>query len=75
MLLENAIDATVLVKRRAPLKSWRVGFPLEDEMYTEGQPMILQHVAHIDPCKWALNYVDILDNPLNEGATDRIARN
>ena len=75
MLLENAIEATVSVKRCTPIRSWRVAFPLEDEMSTKGQPMILRHVAHRDPCKWALNYVNILDDPLNEGATNRIVRN
>ena len=49
--------------------------PLEDEMYTEGQPVILQHMAHRDPCKKVVNYIDILDDPLNEGATDGIATN
>ena len=52
-----------------------MAFPLEDEMYTEGQPVILQHVAHRDPCKQAVNYIDILDDPLNERAIDGIARN
>ena len=52
-----------------------MAFPLEDEMYTEGQPVILQHVAHRDLCKQAVNYIDILDDPLNEGATDGIAKN
>ena len=51
-----------------------MAFPLEDEMYTEGQPVILQHVAHRDLCKQAVNYIDILDDPLNEGAIDRIAK-
>ena len=44
-------------------------------MYTEGQLVILQHVAYRDPCKQAVNYIDILDDPLNEGATDGIAEN
>ena len=52
-----------------------MAFPLEDEMYTEGQPVILQHVAHIDPCKQAVSYIDVLDDPLNEGATNGIATN
>ena len=74
-LLEKAIDVTAFAKRRAPIRSWRVAFPLEDEMDTVGQPMILRHVARKDPCEWALNYVYILDDLLNEGATDRIPRN
>ena len=74
-LLGNAIDATVSVKQRTPLRNWSVTFPLEHEINTESQPMILRHVAHRDPCKWALNYVNILDGPLNEGATNRIVRN
>ena len=49
--------------------------PLVYEMYTEGQPVILQHVAHRDLCKQAVNYIDILDDPLNEGVTDGIAKN
>ena len=52
-----------------------MGFPLEDEMYAEGQPVILQHVAHKDLCKQAVNYIDILDDPFDEGATDGIVKN
>ena len=59
---------------RANQKSTR-GISLEDEMNLVGQPMILWHVARKDPCEWAVNYVFILDDPLNKGATDRILRN
>ena len=51
------------------------GFFLEDELNSESQPMTLLHVAHGNPCKWVLNYINVLDDPLNEGATDRMARN
>ena len=48
---------------------------LEKQEDTESQRMTLQHVAHKNPCGLALNYANILDDPLNEGATDRIAKN
>ena len=52
-------------------KSMR-GISLEDEMNPVGQPMILRHVARKDPCERVVNYVFILDDPLNKGATDKI---
>ena len=51
------------------------GIFLEKQKDTESQPMTLQHVAHKDPYGLALNYANILDDPLNEGATDRISKN
>ena len=62
-------------ERRAPLKNWHVAFFLEKQKDIESQPMTLQHVAHKNPCGLALNYTNILDDPLNEGATDRITKN
>ena len=48
------------------------GISWEDEMNPVGQSMILLHVARKDPCELAVNYVFILDDPLNKGATNRI---
>ena len=48
------------------------GISWEDEMNPVGQSMILRHVARKDPCERAVNYVFILDDPLNKGATDRM---
>ena len=56
---------------RANQKSTR-GISWEDEMNPVGQSMILLHVARKDPCERAVNYVFILDDPLNKGATDRM---
>ena len=48
------------------------GISWEDEMNPVGQSMILLHVARKNPCERAVNYVFILDDPLNKGATDRM---
>ena len=37
--------------------------------------MTLRHMVHRNNSGLALNYVNILDDPLNEGATDGIAEN
>ena len=74
MLSENAIDATVCKMTRTTQELTR-GTSLERREDIESQPMTLQHVAHKNPCGLALNYTNILDDPLNEGATDRITKN
>ena len=74
MLSENAIDATVCKMTRTTQELTR-GTSLERREDIESQPMTLQNVAHKNPCGLALNYTNILDDPLNEGATDRIAKN
>ena len=42
----RGICKTVSVKRCTPFRNRHVAFPLENEINTEGQPMILRHVAH-----------------------------
>ena len=74
MLSENSIDAVMWNDaHHSRIDAWH--FFLEKQKDTESQPMTLQHVAHKDPYGLALNYANILDDPLNEGATDRIAKN
>ena len=74
MLSVNPIDAVIRNDaHHSGIDAWH--FFLEKQKDTESQPMTLQHVAHKDPCGLAINYANILDDPLNEGATDRIAKN
>ena len=74
MLSVNSIDAAMRNDtHHSGIDAWH--FLLEKQKDTESQPMTLQHVAHKDPCGLVLNYANILDDPLNEGATDRIAKN
>ena len=45
------------------------------DVYNRSTSDFATHVANRDLCKQAVNYIDILNDPLNEGATDGIVKN